>query len=314
MASEWDLLSTDAQTALTMYEDEFVASLIGVATPWARSIGGYKMSKGKVRWPISFRAAGYKAFEGEVLYRTSGSKFFEIIPRTWQDGVADLASVIEAPDWIGWNEEPTAMALDSVRINNRWVADLLAANGVIWDGKAFFATDHPANVLKTPAEGTKTFSNTHTSALISKAYLSAMKTFHGKVPDASGGTLGTRLTKILCHIDEEQEWRDVLESDILVEAVKEGAAVVGGASVDNRHKGTVELEVGDELTSGTFYGISGNLPSLKPWITVDDGTPETIINDKESSLYKTTLKIGFASIKRGYAGLAMPQAAHRYVM
>jgi len=314
MGNEFELLSQDAQAWLREFESEYVGALIGVADPWARRLGGYRQSKGKVTWPISLSAAGYKELKGDIQYRSLASKSFDIVPRTWQDGVSELASVVEAPEFFGWNEEPTRIALDGVRIVNRWIAALLAANATCWDGKAFFATDHPANVLKTPKNGTKTFSNTHTGAVITKAYLAQMKTFHATVPDASGGTLGTRLTAIACHVDQEQEWRDILESDIIVQAVTEGGANVAAASVDNRHKGTVALDVCDELTSGTFYGISGNVPGLKAWVVIDDGENETIVNDKSSALYKMTLKIGFASIKRGYAGLAMPHAVHRYVM
>ena len=310
--TEWDLLSHDAQEALQEFEIEYIATLTGVAEAWARRLGGYRRSRMKVTWPIALSAAGYKPFEGDVKYRSLAAKSFEIIPRTWQDGVAELASVVEAPDFIGWNSEPTRMALDGVRAPNRWVTALLEANGTCWDGKAFFATDHPANVLKTPPSGTTSFANLHTSAEVTKSYLKLMKRYHSTVPDALGGSLGTRLTAVLCRPDEEQDWLDLRDSSLVVEPVTQGGLNVAAAAVDNRHRGTFEVIVAVEPSDAAFYGISGNIPGLVPWVVIDDGTPETFVNDRTSPLYKTALKIGFASILRGYAGLAMPQAIHRY--
>ena len=51
---------------------------------------------------------------------------------------------------------------------------------------------------------------------------------------------------------------------------------------------------------------------MMPWVIQSTGDPEVIISDKSSDLYKRTLKVGYASILRTAASLAMPQCIHRY--
>jgi hypothetical protein len=89
--------------------------------------------------------------------------------------------------------------------------------------------------------------------------------------------------------------------------------VDSGAAVDNRHKGTVKLIVGDELSDADlWYPLALNKPGMKPWIVQDEGSPEEIRQDKTSALYATTLKVGVAYILRGNGALALPHCVQRW--
>ena len=45
-------------------------------------------------------------------------KSISMKPKTWQDGVKELASVIEAPDFIGWASEPERIAAAAQSLPN----------------------------------------------------------------------------------------------------------------------------------------------------------------------------------------------------
>lgn len=306
---EFDLLTQDAQAALRAFDMAFVAALAEAPEPWARGIGiSHTSSLLKTTWPIPLSAAGYVALDGDLKYRRLAEKSFTLVNETWQDGVSELASTIEAPDFIGWGEEPQRIALDAVALPNRLVATLLAAGEATdcWDGKFFFDTAHPCNA----ADGsiTTTFDNYHASrAVTSDNFALALKEMRA-IKGPSGKALGLRVTDVLVPASLEQDMRKVLNQGIIVQTNADGDY----GAVDNIHKGAANLVVGDELEDGYWYTVSRNRPGMAPWVVMDAGAPETIISDKTSDLYKRTLKIGYASIMRCVAGLAMPQCIHRY--
>lgn len=307
---EYDLLTLDAQAALQQFDMAFVAALAEAPEPWAKSLGLYK-STGllKTTWPIPLSAAGYVLLEGDLRYRKLAEKSFSLIPETYQDGVSEQASVVEAPDFYGWGEEPARIALDGVALPNRLVSTLLAAGEATdcWDGKFFFDTAHPCNAAD--ASVTATFDNyTASRTVTSDNFQLALKEMRG-VKGPSGKALGLRVTDILCPASQEQDWRKVLNQGIVVQTTDAGDTF---GAVDNIWKGAANLIVGDELEDGYWYAIARNRHGMAPWVTVDQGAPETIISDKTSDLYKRTLKVGYASIVRAVAGLAMPQCIHRY--
>lgn len=314
MGIEFNLVSLDAQTRLTEFREDFALAYSQEVTPeddWARSLGLYLASKAlKTKFPIPVSAAGYKEFEGDVRYRSVFEKSFELVPKTWQDGVAELASVVEAPDFIGWPMQADAMASAARALPNEIIAGLLEANAThALDALAFFHATHPVNVFDT-AVGTfaNTFSGAGTAA--STTALETAKANMRKIKAANGKPMGLRVTHILCHSEKEETWRNILERDLIIES--NGANNFG--TVNNRHKGTVKLIVSDQLTvSAQWYALGLNKPGMYPWVVQDEGAPETIIQGKEDALYKTTLKVGMASILRGNGGLAVPQCIHRYV-
>lgn len=312
------LLGASAQRALEQFSEEFTAALAaGAAETWASDLGFYYQSNAlKTTYPVPIGAAGYRRLEGDLKYRKLSEKSLDLVPVTWQDGVSELASVVEAPDFIGWMQQPAAFAAAAQQLPNRIIAELLEDNPASWTGQTFFHDSHPVNVLD---GGGATFDNDLTCVDTSPteliAALSVSKSAFRRLaaPSYPGDRplkLGLRTTHLLVPPELEESWRDALERDLLIDAV----GGVGGA-VDNRHKGTVQLIVGDELTdSDVFYALALNKPGMFPWIVQDEGSPEEIIHDRQSSLYKTTLKIGMAYVLRGNGVLALPHCAQRFTI
>lgn len=314
MGIEFNLISQDAQTRLTEFAEDFAVALTQETTPeedWARQLGVYIASKAlKTKFPIPVSAAGYKEFEGDVRYRSLFERSFELVPKTWQDGVAELASVVEAPDFIGWMKQPDAMAAAARALPNEIISAALEANAThALDSLAFFHASHPVNVFDSSLG---TFANTFSggSTAASVAALETAKTNIRKVKAPNGKPMGLRMTHVMCHPDKEETWRGILERDLIIES--NGANNFG--TVRNRHMGTVKLIVSDQLTvSAQWYALALNKPGMYPWVVQDTGAPETIIQDKNDALYKSELKVGLASILRGNGGLALPHCIHRYV-
>lgn len=310
MTTEYNLISTDAQRALEEFSQEFAASLAqpGVAA-WAKDLGLSKTSRAlKTTYPIPVGAAGYKPFEGDVKYRSLFEKSLELKPKTWQDGVSELASVIEAPDFTGWPGAPAAMAAAALSLPNEIVAGLLEDNAVqAFDSKAYFAADHPLNVFDSSAG---TFDNDITGAGTDSTSANlglAMQAFR-ELKAPNGKPLGLRMTHVLVPAALEQTWKAILERDLILQAV--GSAF---AAVNNIYKGAVTLVVSDELTDDSkWYALALNKPGMYPWIVQDEGAPEEILSDKTSSLYKTTLKVGLAYVLRGNGALALPHCVQRW--
>ncbi len=302
MGVEFQQISGDAQRALEEFRMEFAGALTqGAVETWAKNHGLYNQSNAlKTTYPIPIGAALYKEFKGDVKYRSLFERSVTLIPKTWQDGVSELASVIEAPDFTGWAQQPTAMAMAAQCIHNELVAAALKANAVQeFDEKAFFASDHPVNIF----DSTQGVFDNDLSGAVSIAGLKAMKAHFRSIKSPNGKPMGLRLTHWFVRPEDEETALDLLERDLIVES---------GAAVDNRHKGTVKLVVMDEHDDGVnHYGAAFNKPGMFPWITQDQGTPEEILSDKSSALYASTLKVGVAYVLRGNAGLALPHCMVR---
>jgi len=310
MGVEYNLISIDAQRALEEFSEDFSLALTqGGVDQWAKENGLYRPSRAlKTTYPVPVTAAGYAEFKGDIRYRSIFQKSLELKPKTWQDGVSELASVIEAPDFIGWTTEPAAIAAAAQSLANEIIAGLLEANPTCWDEVAFFHASHPVNIFDT---GSGTYANTfagggttptHANLKLAKERFRAIKAPNGK-------PMGLRATHVFAPPAQEETWKDILENDLLIETV--GTSF---GAINNRHKGTVKLVICDEFTNDDrWYAAALNKPGMMPWIVQDEGAPEEIRSDKDSSLYKTTLKIGIAYILRGNGVLALPACVQRYM-
>lgn len=307
MGIEFYQLSGDARRALEQFRQDFATALVQSDTEeWAKQNGVYVPSRAlKTTWPIPVSAAGYHEFKGDMKYRSLFEKSISLMSKTWQDGVAELASTVEAPDFIGWGAEPAAMAAAQKSLLNEIIVTSLEANATHpYDAKTFFAADHPYNIFKV---GLGTFDNDHAGAP-SVANLKLANERFRAIKGANGKSLGLRLTHVLSPSVWEEEFRDMLEQAFIVQT--DGASF---AAVDNRNRGRAKLIVSDELTHATqWYALALNKPGMYPWVTQDEGTPEEIVSDKSSFLYQSTLKIGISYIMRANGGLALPQCIQRW--
>src|SRR6187455_2532562 len=101
MASPYDLVSRDAQLALTEFSSEFDAALaLGEVDQWAKSFALVNSSRAiRTTYPIPVSAAGYVLRQGDDKMRSLFEKSISMSPVEWVDGVAELARIIEAPDF-----------------------------------------------------------------------------------------------------------------------------------------------------------------------------------------------------------------------
>jgi phage major head subunit gpT-like protein len=311
MGTPFHYVSRDAQTALQEFSEEFSAALAQAPVrQWAKELGFYRQVEKnsiKTTYPVPVSAAGYTEFKGDVKYRTLFQKSLELMQKTWQDGVEELAAIVEAPDFVGWMGEPDRIATAGMSLPNEVIAGLLEANPTSWTGKAFFADDHPFNVFDASIG---TFDNliTGTGTNPSTTNLSVAKSNFRKIKAANGKPLGLRMTHILAPAAQEETWRGILEQDLVIQAI--GTSF---GAVDNRHKGTVDLVISDELTNDLqWYALALNRPGMHPWILEDEGTPEQLLNDKSSHHYKETLKVSIAYILRGNGVLSLPHCVQRF--
>jgi phage major head subunit gpT-like protein len=330
MADAYNSVSRTVQGALTEYSDAFKSALAIAAeevTSWATDLGMTATSNAiKTIYPFPIFAAGYHEFKGEIKYRSLYDRQISMRGKQWQDGVTEKAAVIEAGDFMGWGEQPAAMALEARRLPNTIVAAMLASNSFAGPAleiyrnpddssadivKALFASDHRYNVLDASVG---TFDNTDIHDALDDDFLTEQKEYFRGLKGPNGQPLGLRMTHLLVPASLEEQARKLLESDILVEAVLNGSTVVGGVGVANRHKGTVTLVVADELQEGTnpyVYALALNKPGMKPWIVQTTGAAEELVRDKESDYYKTTLKVSIAHVIDANVGAAFPQAIRR---
>lgn len=309
MGQEYNLISSDAQRALEDFAEDFALALTQPGVDqWAKENGLYRASRAlKTTYPVPVSAAGYAEFKGDVKYRDVFQKSLSLIPKTWQDGVAELASVIEAPDFVGWTSEPAAIAAAASALLNQIIADAIAANDTCWDGSAFFADAHPYNVFDSSVG---TYDNDFAGAgtTLSTANIALAKSYFRKIKAPNGKPLGLRMTHVLVPAALEETAKDRFEQDMVIQAV---GSTYG--AVDNRHKGTVKIIVSDELADDSkWYPLALNKPGMVPWIVQDEGAPEEIRSDKTSHLYQTTLKVGVAYVLRGNGVLALPQCMQRW--
>lgn len=302
----YDQVSSSAQIALTEFSTEFSTALISAPMPWAETVGRSRVSSAlKTTYPIPLSAAGFKKFLNEPRYRSLAHATVDLIPEMWQDGVAELASAVEAPDFFGWSDEAMSMAAAARALPNNIVATLLAggASAVCWDGEFFFDTDHPYNPKKTSLG---TYSNLRTSFDISVANVATLRQDFRKMKAANGESLGLRLTHLLVPPEKE---------NLALEAKSRRYVEVGsnGVALDNIYADTFEVVVADELSeSGVYYALAMNKPNLSPWVVQRKGSnPEVRTYGKDSEFYRETGKVAVDARQDANGALLMPQCIIR---
>jgi hypothetical protein len=229
MATPFNLVSRDAQQALTEFSQEFDAALaVADAEPWSRRFGLYNSSRSiRTTYPIPVSAAGYVERKGDDKLRSLFERSLSMSPKEWVDGVAEKAIVVEAPDFIGWAGEPARIAKEGARHPNRLVAEMLAANPLLAfyaDEKLgvastirLFASNHPVNIFDSSF---LTFDNDHSASAIDSTMLKAAKLRFRQRKGPNGKPMGLRVTHMLVPAAREEEAKDFLESDNLVIAVQ----------------------------------------------------------------------------------------------
>lgn len=326
MPNPYYLITRDAQLALTDFSDAFRAVLaLGEIKSWSTRLGMVNPSNAvKTTWPLPISAAGYVEFKGDPRFRTLFERSLSMTAKEWQDGVEAPLVQIDAPDFIGWADQPSAMALEAQRQPNKRVAlDVLEANpyldlyrqefpgGSVASTIRLFADAHPVNIFDASFG---TFDNDKTATAINSAFASDIKQHFRSMKGPNGESLGLHLTDLLVPSTLEEQATDFFERDMIIEAVTNvaGTENVGGIPRNNRHKGTVTVEVADELTDANYvYGIAdgGRIPG---WIVQASGNPEEVRFDRDSEYCKLHRKIAISEVIRCAAVGALPHGIVRY--
>lgn len=306
----YDMVGVSAQIALTDFVNEFTAELSQAAVEnWAETTGKVHTSESlATRVPLPLSTAGFEEFRGSPRYRKLFEKSVECVKRDWQDGVAELATIVEAPEFFGWDDEPARIALAAMSLSNDMIVELINGNPVAFDGLAFFHAAHLVNGLDaTGGTYANTFSGAGTAFSIANFKLAKERFTKMKAPN--GKSLGLRMTDILVGSALEEDVKDVLENDILLETI--GTSF---GAVDNRHKGTVRLHVCPEFGSDTLWIPLALNRKMRPWvITKKQAGVELMILDRTSALYEKERKVGVSADTSQGAQLLFPMCAQRYL-
>lgn len=312
MTTPAQMVSRDAKVALNEFDRSFMMALAAGNVPqWAKQLGKAKTTRALVTtYPIPVSAIAYKRHEGDIRYESLFQKSISLIPETWVAGVAELADIVEAPDFIGWEEKPAEFALAAAALENKLVAAVLAAGDstvLSWDDEHFFFdTGHRFNILD---DASDTFDNVFSGAgtdLTAANLKVADQRFRAmKLPN--GDSAGLRLTHVLSPSGSVWAAKQALEQDNIIQAI--GSAF---GPVQNMLKGYASWAEGAELAGTAWYALALNRPGMFPWIIQDDGAPELLQLDKSSALYERELKVGIRGKRRAVAGPGLPQCIQKY--
>lgn len=312
----YNQVSRDAQVALEEFKSDFeTAYIVANQDLWSRSSGLNIVTKNlKVSLPVPLTSAGYEKAHGDRRFRSLSERSFSMIPETWEDGVAELAKVVEAPDFIGWAQQPAAMAAAAAQLPDELVTTLLESNPLSWEaqdvgGTLFFGT-HQFNILKAAAG---TFSNDVTvgDTTLTPANVGIARQMFRSIKGPNGKPLGVRFKNLLVPGVLEEAARRVSQQGTTPQAGPSVGGTQTFSQVDNIYKGT-PYQVGDTLTSATYWYAIGEKLGMQPWTLCDHGAPETLLFDKTSHLYQTQRKIGIASSFETTAALGFSQVVIRF--
>lgn len=301
-------LPRDAQTVLIMVATQISTGYDQEPEDWAAQIAGpgvIDTMLPEVLFPFPLDAAEFKPLEGDMAYRRLLNESATIKMKPWSDGVEELAEKIEDPRFIAWNTAGDEMGRAARHAPNEWVKTLLGtaetAGTCSYDGKAFFATDHPYNPAKASAG---TYKNLYTGGDALPLSHAAVKTIRKefrtiKKPNGKEGA-GLRLTHLFVPSNLEETALEIRNRNFFVS---------GGAAIDNDLRGSFEVIVGDNLADDVWYPLALN-KRMRPWgiVRKNGGRPEMLISDKSSDLYKRGgRRVSVGAVLDGEAGLLLPQ-------
>lgn len=326
-------LQGDAQRRLEDFSAEFFDAFVAAdpQSQWAVQFALYKESEvRRATFPMNISAAGYNERRGDDTLRSMYQRSISIEPKEWVDGFAELAVVIESDEFSGWNEEPSALAVEARRHPNILVGAVLEANANIdlyFDRNnntnaniPLFSTGHLANIFDS-AVGT--FSNDlslsdtgGTSGVLDNTVMAAVFKNMATRPAANNRFMRLRPTDILCSPKNEQMVKDFLSSDLMRATFLEGGA--GSQkntqlTTNNRWKDIVKLSVGDELTaaSDNYLYFIDSRTTAKPWLILAGTSPREIVYDYNDAMFKEKGKLGRKYVLKMDAKAALPHPITR---
>lgn len=329
-------ISRDASRALEEFSDEFRDALTVAEDfeTWAATAGLVRSTSAlKTTFPLPLDAAGYHEFKGDHKFRSLYERSMVMTTKLWQDGVAEFAHVIEAPDFVDWTGQPAKMALEWKRKPNELVAAMLAESTLAGPllslyndpdtgtagTRRLFAADHPYNILKPSLGDFDNRLSVSAGDIASGAAWDTITDHFRSIKGPNGKPLGLKFSGGYCLVPATREtlFKNALEFDTLIRGVAGTGAINSGTRVaavtqNNRYKGTFGYTVADELADqDTFYAFASSKSGLYPWVVQQESSPEEFVWDKSSERYMNTLKVAFSSVGKLNVGAAMPHGIAR---
>lgn len=173
--------------------------------------------------------------------------------------------------------------------------------GLCFDGKTYFATDHPGETKK---GAVTTYSNRGTAALscstlaLAQASLGVALTAIGSMKNDKGRPIRVRNLKLVVPV-ALREVANVLSSNERLEDGKQ-----------NPYKG-IKVVVWEELTSSTAWFVMGEAGGLKPLLLLMRKRPTTAqVTDPDDSHVVKTGEFLFSIEADAVAGYTFPQLAY----
>jgi hypothetical protein len=343
-------LPTTSQAAIREFNDRYLAA-VGASVPngWADTMGEMvPTSSPFVTFPVSQLRTLYKRTEGESRFKKLREASFDVKTEEFDDGyqarLLDLFLQVFA--YRNWQRAPERLVLAEEQHRHLQVAALLdgtgtrgsghqgGLDGTCVDGKAFFATDHPANI--TDANITSTYSNYQGTAknVLGSAATGNVGTFQldllqaevismqTGVLDENGLPLGVDPDTILVPLDYYEALKNGLaNSRILASVSANSGNELGAAAVDNIYKGKFNVIPVREFTMAStstadWYLVDSKMiaKGVVPWVICRQTVPQSLalrVYDESSDFFKDTGDIKMSShIWYGFA-LGLPHAIRR---
>lgn len=293
----------DAQAAVIEYDAKFAQALQGYPEPIGLKYA-YKSTGASLirRFHLPLDAAGYEQFKGTLPFRQLSQKFFDVTIEKWADGVAEDADLVEAVDFNGFSTQPEVMARNAKMFPDDKLAEIINTGESIaltWAGSGvnFLDTAHPVSLIGGGAPGT--FQNFWSNTDLTEPNVTLLLTALLERKGANGRSLGLKGLELLLPTALYEKGRRLVEVPTLD----------GGGS--NPLFGRLKPVLWPQLDASRWAIVDNSRPELNPLIVVigpHGEAPETITHDKDSSLYKTSMRVGFNAVLRMGFGAGMPHA------
>lgn len=319
----YNYVSRDAQVALEEFKQDFMSAfMFNSAEQWAEEIGlTIQTDNLKVTLPIPLSAAKYIQRVGDRVYRRLSEKSFTFSPAVWTDGFAENAEVVEAPEFIGWQQEPANMAAAAATLRNRLVANQIESNSFAGpvstlDALNFFissGTKHPYNPLDPSLGG---FFNAFTGSGTDLNPLTiglARQRFAQILAPNGLDPLGVEFEGVLIPAALEEVAKRIAQQDTVPwgGVSSQTSVSIPFGAVNNIYKG-LKYWVGRHLTDPAKWYAVGKKPGMYPWAVINKGTPQFYPQDKTSALFATTGQIGAFAELQTTGGMCFHHCLQQY--
>lgn len=155
------------------------------------------------------------------------------------------------------------MGQQAAKWPDQLIASVMGENPVCFDGKTFFASDHPVN-MDDASFGT--YDNDLALALTATNYGTARATLRG-FKGADGQPIGARGSLLVVPPSLEETALQILNNDFLPGFVQGSSAAGNVGNMPNVWKGSADLLVIDELESDpTEWYLLDNTNVIKPFV------------------------------------------------